>query len=149
MWWIDLEGPLFGDYPGFKNQLMAGLKSSVRSGYFEVESRRTWPFLEEKSRDEVRPDIFGATRRGELVLPKFFNSKNVEIDSNPNPDEPIEEWSESSAKVRKLWQRPTPAWQNRWFLRDGTSVVLLLKHKCGLVARIGTLCRSCRAEPAS
>jgi hypothetical protein len=57
----DLEGPLLGYYPGFKTQMMEGLKTSLRSGYFEVESRRTCRFLEEKSRDEVRPDIFGAT----------------------------------------------------------------------------------------
>lgn len=70
------------------------------------------------------------------------------IDSNPNPDETNEKWSEFSAKVRKLWQWLTPACQNRWFLRDGTLVVLLTKHNSGHVARIGTHCRSCRAEPA-
>ncbi len=70
------------------------------------------------------------------------------IDSNPNPDETNEKWSKFSAKVRKLWQWPTPARQNRWFLRVGTLVVLLSKHKSGHVARISIHCRSCRAEPA-
>ncbi len=70
------------------------------------------------------------------------------IDSKPNPDETNEKWSEFSAKVLKLWQWPTLAWQNRWFLRDGTLVVLLSKHKCGHVARTGTHCRSFWAEPA-
>ena len=70
------------------------------------------------------------------------------IDSNPNPDETNEKWSEFSAKVRKLWQMLTPACQNRGFLRDGTLVELLTKHNSGHVARIGTHCRNCRAEPA-
>ncbi len=48
----------------------------------------------------------------------------------------------------KLWQWPTPAWQNRWFLRDGTLVVLLTKHKRAHVAQISTHCWSFRAEPA-
>jgi hypothetical protein len=61
------------------------------------------------------------------------------IDSNPNPDETNEKWSEFSAKVRKLWQMLTPACQNRGFLRDGTLVVLLTKHNSGHVARIGEL----------
>ncbi len=60
------------------------------------------------------------------------------IDSNQNPDETNEKWSEFSAKVRKLWQWLTPACQNRWFLRDGTLVVFLTKHNSGHVARIGT-----------
>ncbi len=52
------------------------------------------------------------------------------------------------AKLQKLWQWPTPTWQNRWFLRDRTLVVLLSKHKCGHLARIGSHCRSCLAEQA-
>ncbi len=72
--------------------MMAGLKSSLRRRYFEFE--RTCPFLEEKSRDEFRPDIFEATapRRMSVFYIIFSTVRMWAIDSNPN----LEETNESA-----------------------------------------------------
>ncbi len=51
-------------------------------------------------------------------------------------------------KCRNSSNGPHLCGKNQWFLRDGTLVVFLSKQKCGHVARIGTHCRSFRAEPA-
>ncbi len=64
------------------------------------------------------------------------------IGSKPNPDETNEKWSEFSAKVRKLWQNPTPAWQDRWFLlrRDFGGIInetQLRGHVAQLVHIVG------------
>ncbi len=81
-------GPLLGEHPGLKNQMMTGLKSSLRSGNFEVKIRRTWPFFKQKSRDEVRPEIFGATAPSRMSFTeKISTVRMCVIYSNPNRDE--------------------------------------------------------------
>ncbi len=125
-------------------------ESSLRCECFEVRSKRSWAFLEEKSRDEVRPDIFGATALRRNRFTEFYSTVSMwVIDSKPNPNETNEKWSEYSAKVQKLWQWHTPAWQISLISarRDFGGIVNETQQH-GHVAPISTHCRSCRAEPA-
>ena len=149
MWWSDLEGTLFGDYPGFKIRKMAILKSSLLGRCFDVGSKRSWPFLEEKSRDEVRPDIFGATapRRIRFTekIERYACGRSILIRI-------LMKQMKNEVNFRRKCGNSGNGSHLRAkivdFLRDGTLVVLLTKHNSGHVARIGTHCRSCRAEPA-
>jgi hypothetical protein len=120
---------MLGDYPGFKNRMMAGLKSSLSSGCFEVRTKRPWAFLGEKSRDEVRPDIFGATALRQIRFAENFQREACILSIlNQILTKQMKNEVNVRRKCGNSCNGPHLRGRFRWFLRDGTLVVLLTKH---------------------